>query len=498
MSLNPIKMSAEFFKQLEDLVLSSTDDSGHQTVAEVLRDAGVPTASIAILDNGHISSHCISSRDDNTETLFQACSISKPTAGVVAMRLVDLGYFSVTDKIRNLLPENIVRLLSRDVRTEAAFNTVTVAQLMSHTAGLSVSSFPGYPDVNDVPTVSQLLEGGNHSDTMRIRFVSPPGADFMYSGGGITILQCLMEHTTGMAFSDIMQKHLFDPLGMTRSCYTLLSGEDNASRCYYNGYRECENQWHYMPELAAAGLWTTPTDLLKLIRGVQKSLQGDGILQKATAELMLLRVTKDIALTWFIKSIGFCHSGGNLPGWICYAFGYADLPWNQNDEYKPEIPSGCGFAIMTNSASGLVPMWKLLHAIPYLKGWPDASVAHGASDYKAPFRASNAQVDERWKDWIGRWTQKWLIREDKGEPVAGLEDGVVFKLRPAAIPPRRYTSESMSIDLILDGTEIMLRLGFKDEKRIVELWNGATGSCETLQLVEGENRLQDNSAGVAA
>lgn len=476
-------MAVEFFKELERLVSSSTDIPGLETAAEVLRDSGVPTASIAILDHGRITSHCISSRGDDTETLFQACSISKPTAGVVAMKLVDLGKLSVTDKIRDLLPGPIVKLLTRDVRTEAAFNAVTVAQLMSHTAGLSVPSFPGYPNAEDVPSVSQLLEGGEHSDTMRIRFVSPPGAEFIYSGGGITILQCLMEHTTGMSFPDLMQKYLFDPLGMTRSCYTLSSTEKNVTRAYYNGFRECENQWHYMPEMAAAGLWTTPTDLLKLVHGVQKSLQGDGILQKATAELMLTKITKDIALTWFTSSLGFGHSGGNWPGFICYLFGYADLPGNEAK--GPQIPSECGFSVMTNSASGNPAMWKLLHAIPYLKGWLDISTGYTAEDFvgKAPFRAS-APVDERWRDWIGRWDEKWQIREENGQPVAGIEHGALLRLQAAAVPSKSYESERKSIDLLVDGLEVMLRLGFDGEKRIVELCNGATGGRTTLQPVE--------------
>ncbi|ETN45555.1 uncharacterized protein HMPREF1541_09387 [Cyphellophora europaea CBS 101466] len=471
---------SKFFNKLEQLVASSTDDPHLESAADVLQDAGCSTASIAVLDNGEIISHCISSCGDDTDTLFQACSISKPTAGVAAMRLVDLGFFSVEDCIRDLLPNEIVKLLARDPRTEAAFNAVTVAHLMSHTAGLSVPSFPGYSDANHVPTVNQLLQGRENSNTMRIQFCSVPGADFIYSGGGITILQCLMEHATKMSFPALMQKHVFEPLGMTRSCYTLKAGE-NATRCFWNGYKECEAQWHYQPESGAAGLWTTPTDLLKLGRGVQKSLTGDGILRKATAERMLTRVTKDIALTWFVNSIGFGHSGGNFPGFRCQLIAYADLPQNGSSEPKPQIPQDCGMTVMTNSASANPAMWKLLHAISYLKSWPEIPLFFMAADYKAPFRSLETGYADSWKEWIG-WWGKWQIAECSGMPVAGV-DGVLLNLRPAAIPARHYGGGQQSIDLLLDGTEQMLRLGFDGVKRIVELWNGSMGTCETLKAI---------------
>lgn len=470
-------MSDEFFQQIDRLILSSTNDVTLDTPSKILRDAGAPTSSIAVLDHGNITSHCISTCGDDTETLFQACSISKPTAGVAAMRLVDLGYFSTTDKIKRLLPNELVELFNDD-RTKAAFEAVTVAQLMSHTSGLSVPSFPGYQNAEDIPTVKQFLQGTEHSRTMPIRFHTLPGAEFMYSGGGIELLRAVMEHTTNTPFPEIMQKHVFDPLGMTRSRYiTNIARETNVSRCYYNGYRECESRWHYQPELAGAGLWTTPTDLLKLVRGVQNSLRGDGILGQATAEMMLTRVTKNIALTWFTNALAFVHAGGNEPGWRCMLVGYAELPRNGKAQ---DIPSECGFAVMTNSASALPALWKLLHAIPFLKGWPDVPIMIGTGDFKAPFRA-DVEVDDRWKEWIGSWTDRWQIRQgEHGEAIAGVEDGVLLRLRTAALPAKKCDGGRTSIDLIVDGTELMLRLGFEDETRVVELCNGATGGSRIL------------------
>ena len=475
-------MPSQIFDQLEELLAQSTDKP--QRPAEVLRDAGVPTTSVAILDDGEISSHCISSIGDNTDTLFQACSISKPTAGMAVMRLVEEGLFSVQDKIRGLLPPEIDEILAEDPRTEAAFNAVTIAHLMSHTAGLSMSGYPGYPYGTEVPSVQTLLAGKEGATNVRIGFCSLPGAEFIYSGGGTTILQCIMEHQTKMAFPDIMKKYILEPLGMSRSFYRLPDDETNVTRCFYQGYKETEYKWHYQPELAAAGLWTTPSDLLKLARAMQDSIHGEGLLRKDTAKTMLTRVAEDVALGWFITSMGFSHSGGNMPGWRCFMAGYSDLPWNaKEDEIRCEVPPRSGIAIMTNSAVGITVVFQVFMAIAYLKGWPMPVTETSGGQAVAPFRAPpTAQIDMDWKEWTGEWGDKWRIECGKdGSPEAGVDDAVMLKLRPAAIPNARYEQNKRSIDLLVDGTELMLRLGWKDDKRVVDLWNGAKMSCTTLE-----------------
>jgi CubicO group peptidase (beta-lactamase class C family) len=338
---------SDFYKNLNDLILASTDDAELTTPAAVLKDLGTPTASIAVLDHGDITSHCITTRSEDTETLFQACSISKPTAGVAAMALVDEGLFTPDSLIKDLLPDSMTALLSRDPKTVAAFDTVTVAHLMSHTAGLSVPSFPGYAPDTTTPSITVILLG--HGNTMRIRFCSVPGAELIYSGGSTTLLQCILENVTGLPLPQIMQKYVFDPLEMTRSFYALPEGETNVTRCFMHGSYETDFKWHNQPEQAAAGIWTTPTDLLKLVRGMHASLDGKGILRQETAELMLTRRTPNIGLGFFVGDNAFVHGGGNMPGWICYVLGYADLKQNRKTDSNSRVVENCGIAVMTNS-----------------------------------------------------------------------------------------------------------------------------------------------------
>lgn len=506
-------VDSTFFGRLEELIRNSTDVE-YDTVADVLAEVGAPTTSIAILENGRISSHCITTRGDNVDTLFQACSISKPAAGMAVMKLVELGHFGVDDKICDLLPPNITQLLTANPKTKPLVETVTVKQLMSHTAGLSIGGFPGYPDPSRVPNTTQILTGRELANTQPVKLVSFPGLQFTYSGGGITVLQCLVEHVMKKPFAEIMDTYVFKPLGMTRSCYSLSPGEENVTQAHYNGFTPCENRWHVQPEQAAAGLWTTPTDLLKLVKAVQDSLNQDHpesetFLKRETAQRMLTRVQEEMGLTWCANATAFGHPGSNNPGWRTFVFGYAHLPWNskpldkdKNTKNPPpvgRIPQNCGIAVMTNAASGEQVTHRILQAISYLKGWPEGHdgqhLFHYAFNASVPFRAPASLLKRdtgSWKEWLGISSKVWHLSEDEqGQPVAGMKvdqgEVITLNLRPAATPPRRYGDGRESIDMVLDGLEIMFRFGWDGSERIIEVWNGSSDECTTMQM-EKEDR----------
>jgi len=480
----------ELFIRLNRLLIESSDDPKRQSPAEILARLGTPTASIAVLDNEQIASHCISTRHDDTETLFQACSISKPVAGLALMKLIELGHLSLEDKICDVLPENIAQHLLSDPKTKPTVSTITVKHLMSHTAGVSTRGFPGYPDKTRVPSVAEVVTGAR-TNTQPVELITLPGLEFMCSGGGITLLQCIMEKVMDTSFEKIVRAYVLDPLGMTRSCYKLADGETNVSQSYYTGFLPTENKWHFQPEQAAAGLWTTPTDLLKVVRALQSSLceEPGNALSKASAETMLTRIKESMALTWFADDTKFGHAGGNAPGWHCFVFGYADLPWNKNDESHSQIvqrtPRKCGIAVMTNSAMGYLAVSKILHAVTYLKGWPEFHTVSAGNAFETPLRApKNAVTPAEWKDWIGgSWSGSWeLVEADSGLPAARITGSdVLIALRPAAIPSVSYASGKQSIELLFDGLRLMLRLGWDGDERIVEFWNGGLATRTTLR-----------------
>jgi CubicO group peptidase (beta-lactamase class C family) len=485
----------DFFNELEHLI--SSQGTVNASTADVLAEIGSPSVSIAILDHGSIASKCISTMGDNSETLFQACSISKTITGMATMRLVQAGKLKLEDKIVDVIPRQTVEILETPY-TKTLLQEITVKHIMSHTSGLTVGGFPGYS--KEAPSTEVVLSGKAPANTLQVRVQGFPGYAFSYSGGGMTVLQIVLEAVTGKDFAELVKELVLEPLEMTRSFYALAEGETNVTRAHFTGYTPSDVRWHIQPEKAAAGLWTTPSDLLKVVRAMHRSLEsGDGkeFLEKEIAAQMLEEVANTMALTWIAPrdpGIAFGHGGSNFPGWECFVMGYADLRPQSGKEdrlLEEKAWDDCGICIMTNSAAGFAVWAKVFHAISYLKKWAPIPYFHGRTPFgTVPFCAYGARVDKRWVEWKGMWADrgKELIVEgdEDGEPNLRYEKGSRARLMPAAIPGIEYAGDWKSIDLVLEGLEMMVRLGWTAEKRSVELWQGVVGPDRVAHLTRGE------------
>lgn len=176
--------------------------------ADILNDAGVPSASIAVLgESGQVSTHVITHGSESPETLYQACSISKAIVALAVAKLVDEKKISYDTKLVDHVPQHVLKGIGK---AKPWMEYVTVGQLVSHRAGLSQSSFPGY--VGTLPSYRQIFSGQPPSNTTRTRFLSPPGSQLLYSGGGYVLLQVLLEHVVDLPSGEVMQKTVFDPL----------------------------------------------------------------------------------------------------------------------------------------------------------------------------------------------------------------------------------------------------------------------------------------------
>ncbi|KAG0645505.1 hypothetical protein D0Z07_8739 [Hyphodiscus hymeniophilus] len=458
----------EVFTKLESLI--SSQNTAVASAAAVIAEIGSPAVSIAILDHGTIASRCISTVGGDSETLFQPCSISKPITGMATMRLVQAGKLQLDSRIVELLPDHIIRILET-LHTKAITSS-------EPTSGITISHFPGYS--KDAPEIETILSGKAPTNTPQVKVEGLPGYALSYSGGGLIVLQIILEAVTGQDFPTLMKELVLDPLGMSRSYYALEEGEESISKAHFTGYTPCDAQWHATPEMAAAGLWATPTDLLKAVRAIQQSLTGDTgeeFLKKEIAMEMLKEVQNTMALTWIVPKNAFVHSGSNTPGWECFLMGYKDLAGSSGDQelsdHQKDIED-CGIAIMTNSAAGFTIWAKVFHAITYLKGWPSLPYTIGGSPVgKIPFCAYGVKIDERWIDWMGSWLDQeneFVLESNGNEPVLRYGSNVVTRLVPAAIPSIEYAERERSIDLVLEGLEMMIRLGWKDGKGGIELW----------------------------
>ena len=290
------------------------------------------------------------------DTLFQAASISKPVTALAALHSVEQGKWSLDANINDTLvswklPENDF------TKTEK----VTLRRLLSHSAGTTVHGFPGYAVTDPLPTVPQLLDGQRPANTAPVRVDLVPGTKTRYSGGGTTVVQQMMVDQLGKPFPQIMRETVLEPIGLKHSTYEQPLPAALAPRAAVGtrpGGEAVAGRWHVYPELAAAGLWTTPSDLARIALEVSKARAGKStrVLSQAMARQMLTPQSEGFGLGFQVKAGSdlFGHGGSN-EGYQCLLTAFAD--------------SGSGVAIMTNSDNGGMLLDRIASSVAAEYGW---------------------------------------------------------------------------------------------------------------------------------
>jgi CubicO group peptidase (beta-lactamase class C family) len=293
------------------------------------------------------------------ETLFQAGSVSKPVAAVAALRLIEQGKLSLDEDVNRRL---VSWKLPESSLTQ--MEPVTVRRILSHSAGLSVSGFPGYEAGTPRPTLLQVLNGEKPCNTPAVRIQKRPGSEWRYSGGGYTILQLMMQEIVGKPFPDLMKESVLDPLGMEQSTFAQPLPPEMARMAaagYFPEAKPVKGRWHVYPEMAAAGLWTNPSDLARFAIGVQRAYTGgqDALLSQPMARQMLSYQKADDGLGFFLQSSGptlrFVHNGRDA-GFDALLSAYAE--------------SGQGAVIMINANDDSQMVVRILEAIATQYRWP--------------------------------------------------------------------------------------------------------------------------------
>jgi CubicO group peptidase (beta-lactamase class C family) len=292
--------------------------------------------------------------------MFQAASISKPVAATAMLRLVEEGKLNLDQDVNAYLtswkvPENQF----------TAQHKVTLRRLASHSAGLTVHGFPGYKPIDSIPSVPQILDGTKPANTGPVRVDTTPGSRWRYSGGGTTVMQLVMMDVTGEPFAAILQRLVLAPAGMTHSTYEQPLPEPRRGAAAVARERDgsvTPGKFHVYPEQGAAGLWTTPTDLLKWAMAIAASRKGTegSLLSKDIAHQMLTVQKEPTGLGPMLagkgKAFRFSHGGANQ-GFRCEVL------------YFPE--TGQGAAVMTNGEQGGSLATEVLFAIAAEYGWPE-------------------------------------------------------------------------------------------------------------------------------
>jgi CubicO group peptidase (beta-lactamase class C family) len=327
---------------------------------------GVPSVSIAVIHNGKLKwAKAYGLADDATKraadvhTLYQAASTTKSINALCIMKLVQDGKLSLDKDIRGYLktwtfPDNE---LSKN-------KTITLKNLLSHTAGLSTGGFKGYTRTYILPTINEILDGKLPANSEAVRPVLVPGTQSQYSGGGILVTQKILLDNVTSNYTALLNKTVLQPLGMTGSTFAqpLPANYKDFAVAYDSNRKPFEGKYYIYPEQAPDGLWTTPTDYSQFILSLQRSLDGkSGLLNKTMAEEMITPVLpgSDAALGVFIKEKGgekyFYHTGANM--------GYRSI-------YYGSCATGNGVVVMINSDNAQI-LDEIVNSVAVAYGWKD-------------------------------------------------------------------------------------------------------------------------------
>ena len=327
----------------------------------------VPGVSIAVINHGEIEwargygeTEARSGRPVTADTIFQAASISKPVAAMAALKFVQEGNLDLDEDVNHKLsswkvPENQFTKNQK----------VTLRRLVSHSAGLTVHGFRGYAAGEPVPSLRQVLDGAKPANSNPIRVFLVPGAQNRYSGGGFCVLQQLLCDVAGRPFPQILNEAVIRPLAMEHSGYYQPLPETlstNAAAGHGADGKVIPGRWHTYPEMAAAGLWTTPSDLARFTTEIQRARAGESarVISSEMTWQMLTTQVGDTGLGVALSGEGptrrFSHGGAN-DGFRAFWVGYFE--------------TGQGVVVMANSDSGDGLNEEVLRAVAREYRWPN-------------------------------------------------------------------------------------------------------------------------------
>jgi len=337
------------------------------TLVQVMERFRVPGMSVAVIRDFRIhwaKSYGVADvetgRPVDEGALFQAASISKPVTAMAALRLAQEGRLSMDGDVNAILESWKV-----PASALAEQGSATPRSLFSHASGADDGfGFPGYDPSAPRPTVVQILDGETPSNVGPVVFARPPYQAMKYSGGGLTIMQLALTDLTDLPFEELLRQLVLDPLGMTGSTYEQPlppSRAEKAARAHNGAGRPMGAPWHVYPEQAAAGLWTTPSDLARFVIEVQKAYRGPAgaVLNQASAREMIA----PIGVGAYAVGLGIEKRG---EGWY---FSHGGSNWGFRANIVGHVRSGYGLVVMTNGDNGSAVIAELEARVAATYGW---------------------------------------------------------------------------------------------------------------------------------
>lgn len=260
------------------------------------------------------------------DSVFQAASLSKPVFAYAVLKLVQQGRLELDAPVLQYLPQGYRHAFdpmqqgadaATDEVTDPRLSAVTVRMLLQHTAGL--------PNWSQGP----------------LRFKGTPGVRWHYSGEGFVLLQRAVEAAMGRPLDEIMQEHVFSPLGMRSSSY---QWSPQIAEHLLPGTKSNGTPRKVMPlrlPVAAFSLYTTVEDYARFLVAL---LEDEALL--ATITDAPVDVDPRLNLSWGL-GWGIERSAEGVHLW----------QWGNNPGYRAFViavpKTGDGLVMLTNSDGGL-------------------------------------------------------------------------------------------------------------------------------------------------
>ena len=277
------------------------------------------------------------------ETIFEACSMSKPVFAYIVLKLIEEGKLDLDRPLYEYLDESC--MMNQPYR-----KLITARMILSHTSGL-----PNW------------RKGEEERDGPLLIYFKP-GTKFGYSGEGMFYLQRVIEKITGEQLDILADKMLFKPLGMNNSSFVWNKEIENKLAAGHDSEGNYLAKTKYLHANSAYSLYTSAEDYAKFILQIinTKESNNSSLSNNTIAEMLSRQVSADVrdpidrpgraigyevyyGLGWGINSTAkgdiIYHSGANRSGFRCYS---------QFDNEE-----GSGIVIMTNSLNGSA-LWSQL------------------------------------------------------------------------------------------------------------------------------------------
>ncbi|UCF19711.1 MAG: serine hydrolase, partial [Gemmatimonadota bacterium] len=237
--------------------------------------------------------------DENT--VFEAASLSKPVFAYAALQLVDQGLLDLDRPLYEYWPYE-------DIAYDERYKTITARMVLTHSSG-----FPNW----------RPREG-------RLTIGFAPGTEFSYSGEGFGYLQMVLMEITGEPLQEMMERLVFQPLGMASSGYIWddrfaanLALPHSTTGEVLEKRKPGRGQGH-----AAATLHTTAPDFARFLIAL---MSGSGLSEEMAAAMLTPQIQVDTGVTWGLgiglqdneAGLGFWHWGDNT-GYKAYTLTYPE------------------------------------------------------------------------------------------------------------------------------------------------------------------------------